>query len=797
MYVSIFIFLQMSTMSRPAVVIGSGAAGLAAACCLLERDPSLRVLLLEADTRIGGRVQTKRIGAAYAESGAAWLHGGCWPRDAEAEDNSSPLARWMMHRVGSEGTGFTDCGVRPVGRHEPWSAASPNPWVHVGLDTWTFIEPALETTGGSGSAAAELSKRLSEALQRWYDESAAEATAHEESGDDESGCDEGDGDEKAATDGPALRLARALSATQSSAAGVDGARTPSDDRADLACRVRELARYILGCWFGWQLDQVQEDDATCSVAVDDCRGDLPGPHLSVVSLPQGKDGSEAGCCAICCHVACDAAAAGGITAASTGAGGVKPSAVDCCSLLQCDRIRSLVGPGCEGGMGRLIARMLVSCVAAGLRQESGDACAASDSSADDDCASPFAAIPAALVAGRFTLATDCRVTAVDYSCAEVDDDAGIDSSAVRIMMVPAAAAAGAIGGGHPSSDTAAATAGGGAATTVSASDVIVAVPANVLLASSDAASSSPGVSSVSLLPASLPEIRFSPPLPAPLVAALRSIRSGQYKKVHIAFESSPLPACSTPFVALLPPAAVAAGADACGRCCFIAEAVGGGAGGPLVAPSGSRRGPRFRIVENGAVIKGASYTTLSGILYGDELQRCRCCGSGTAEAAASNAGASSSSSSASTWSADECVSALLGQLNDAVRVAGWPPLPRVTETQVTAWESSPLTGCGAYSFIPRGVEDVEALQRDLQTPVLPSPATDATSFAAGGSGAASSSKVASLPRVFLAGEALHCDFMGSLHGAVLSGQAAAKKALRAAAKRKALGGAVATVAAEK
>ena len=56
------------------VVVGAGVAGLAAARTL--RDQGMRVLVLEARDRIGGRVHTVRPwGAVPLELGASWIHG--------------------------------------------------------------------------------------------------------------------------------------------------------------------------------------------------------------------------------------------------------------------------------------------------------------------------------------------------------------------------------------------------------------------------------------------------------------------------------------------------------------------------------------------------------------------------------------------------------------------------------------------------------------------------------------------------------------------------------------------------
>jgi len=48
------------------IIVGAGLAGLSAAECLLDRDPSMSVLCLEASDRVGGRVQALEVGIANA-----------------------------------------------------------------------------------------------------------------------------------------------------------------------------------------------------------------------------------------------------------------------------------------------------------------------------------------------------------------------------------------------------------------------------------------------------------------------------------------------------------------------------------------------------------------------------------------------------------------------------------------------------------------------------------------------------------------------------------------------------------
>ena len=52
------------------IIIGGGITGLAAAYRLSQSAPSLKVALLEASNRLGGKIKTERIGDFVLEAGA-------------------------------------------------------------------------------------------------------------------------------------------------------------------------------------------------------------------------------------------------------------------------------------------------------------------------------------------------------------------------------------------------------------------------------------------------------------------------------------------------------------------------------------------------------------------------------------------------------------------------------------------------------------------------------------------------------------------------------------------------------
>lgn len=60
-------------MEADVVIIGAGLSGLAAADSLKTHDPSLRVLILEATDRVGGRLHSSQIGDKSFDLGAQWI----------------------------------------------------------------------------------------------------------------------------------------------------------------------------------------------------------------------------------------------------------------------------------------------------------------------------------------------------------------------------------------------------------------------------------------------------------------------------------------------------------------------------------------------------------------------------------------------------------------------------------------------------------------------------------------------------------------------------------------------------
>jgi phytoene dehydrogenase-like protein len=73
------------------LIIGAGAAGLGAANEALQQG--LTVKILEANGRVGGRVNTEKMGEHYVDMGASWIHGlgpGCG-EDEEWRSKLNPI----------------------------------------------------------------------------------------------------------------------------------------------------------------------------------------------------------------------------------------------------------------------------------------------------------------------------------------------------------------------------------------------------------------------------------------------------------------------------------------------------------------------------------------------------------------------------------------------------------------------------------------------------------------------------------------------------------------------------------
>lgn len=69
-----FVILYYRLCSCTTIIIGAGPAGIAAATKLLKNNVT-DILILEAENRIGGRINSVEFGDAYVDLGAEWCHG--------------------------------------------------------------------------------------------------------------------------------------------------------------------------------------------------------------------------------------------------------------------------------------------------------------------------------------------------------------------------------------------------------------------------------------------------------------------------------------------------------------------------------------------------------------------------------------------------------------------------------------------------------------------------------------------------------------------------------------------------
>ncbi|KAI9001837.1 flavin-containing amine oxidoreductase-domain containing protein [Hyaloraphidium curvatum] len=113
------------------VILGAGVAGLALAARLRAEWPDKRTVLLEARSRIGGRVSTEPVAGVPVDMGAAWLH------DLSRDNPLADLVRrtgvrtkvsdygyaggshWDLRPDWGEGEEEPPAGVRPMGRRMP------------------------------------------------------------------------------------------------------------------------------------------------------------------------------------------------------------------------------------------------------------------------------------------------------------------------------------------------------------------------------------------------------------------------------------------------------------------------------------------------------------------------------------------------------------------------------------------------------------------------------------------------------------------------------------------------------
>lgn len=66
--------IHFEICSPTIIIVGTGPAGIAAATRLLKNNAT-DILILEAERRIGGRINSIEFGETYVDMGAEWCHG--------------------------------------------------------------------------------------------------------------------------------------------------------------------------------------------------------------------------------------------------------------------------------------------------------------------------------------------------------------------------------------------------------------------------------------------------------------------------------------------------------------------------------------------------------------------------------------------------------------------------------------------------------------------------------------------------------------------------------------------------
>lgn len=121
-------------------IVGGGVSGLMVAASL---PPSLRVCLIEARDRVGGRVLSWGVGGHTVDLGAAWLHGG-------VHDSTHPAMQFLGGRGGV---------YKFPSKGNPWLSAPSSAILHVGLGEGVVYKRG----GGGGNEGNEEEKEEEEA----------------------------------------------------------------------------------------------------------------------------------------------------------------------------------------------------------------------------------------------------------------------------------------------------------------------------------------------------------------------------------------------------------------------------------------------------------------------------------------------------------------------------------------------------------------------------------------------------------------------------------------------------------
>jgi phytoene dehydrogenase-like protein len=120
------------------VVVGAGMAGLTAARTLAEAG--LKVLVLEAQDRIGGRTLTQHVGEEAIELGAEFIHGRLPELWVLIEEAELEIYECGGTQVCFEGGALKDCGGEMDSVFEPLERLENFEGPDISFAAWSFAE---------------------------------------------------------------------------------------------------------------------------------------------------------------------------------------------------------------------------------------------------------------------------------------------------------------------------------------------------------------------------------------------------------------------------------------------------------------------------------------------------------------------------------------------------------------------------------------------------------------------------------------------------------------------------------
>jgi monoamine oxidase len=148
------------------IIVGAGVSGLAAAAAL---PTNLRVAIIDARNRIGGRVDTIKIGGFEADLGPAWLHGGTGNATTTA---STATSSTLSSSSSSPETDYSTCensAAAILPRHHtlyPFPSTG-NPWLMTPAKAMLHISSFINNRDIDSSSDTSISPEAEE--EAWFE----------------------------------------------------------------------------------------------------------------------------------------------------------------------------------------------------------------------------------------------------------------------------------------------------------------------------------------------------------------------------------------------------------------------------------------------------------------------------------------------------------------------------------------------------------------------------------------------------------------------------------------------------